>query len=179
LEDRVRLCVDRVVLDQDDAGQLACAAQVRFDYRLTSGRPTAVRRSGKCRLDRAGLLISPRRCTDCRPRRRGSVALVSRLSSARASRETVRLKRQPTCRPIRGNVACGICFGDVLHAALVSRLGRSLPRLPALKVTRSVPRGRLLEVLERKNIERRATTDTTTLRPRPGARAVSCRAVMR
>jgi hypothetical protein len=31
----------------------------------------------------------------------------------------------------------------------------------------------LLEVLEKKNIERRATTDTTILRPRPGARAAS------
>jgi hypothetical protein len=38
LEDRVRLCVDRVVLDQNDAGQLACAAQVLFDYRLTDRR---------------------------------------------------------------------------------------------------------------------------------------------
>jgi len=38
LEDRVRLCVDRVVLDQNDAGQLACAAQVLFDYHLTDRR---------------------------------------------------------------------------------------------------------------------------------------------
>src|ERR1700693_4651756 len=39
--------------------------------------------------------------------------------------------------------------------------------------TCSGPRGRLLEVLERKKIERRATTDTTSLRPRPGARAAN------
>jgi hypothetical protein len=35
VKDGVRFCVDRVVLDQNDAGQLACAAQVLFDYRLT------------------------------------------------------------------------------------------------------------------------------------------------
>jgi hypothetical protein len=38
LEDRVRLCVDRVVLDQNNAGQLACAAQALCDYRLTHRR---------------------------------------------------------------------------------------------------------------------------------------------
>ena len=38
MEDRVRLCVDRVALGQNNAGQLACAAQVLFDYRLTDRR---------------------------------------------------------------------------------------------------------------------------------------------
>jgi hypothetical protein len=37
-EDRVRLYVDRVDLDQNDAGQLGCAAQVLFDYRSTDRR---------------------------------------------------------------------------------------------------------------------------------------------
>jgi hypothetical protein len=38
LEDRVRFGVNRVVLDQNNAGQLACAGQVLFDYRLTDRR---------------------------------------------------------------------------------------------------------------------------------------------
>jgi hypothetical protein len=38
LEDRVRFCVDRVLLDQNNAGQLADAAHVLFDYRLTGKR---------------------------------------------------------------------------------------------------------------------------------------------
>jgi hypothetical protein len=38
LEDRVRFGVNRVVLDQNNAGQLACAGQVLFDYRLTVRR---------------------------------------------------------------------------------------------------------------------------------------------
>jgi hypothetical protein len=48
LEDRVRLCVDRVVLDQNHAGQLASAASVVFDYcptgrRLLCGEPKNTR----------------------------------------------------------------------------------------------------------------------------------------
>jgi|SRR5580704_13444038 hypothetical protein len=38
LEHCVRLCEDRIVLDQNYAGQRACAAQVLFDYRLTETR---------------------------------------------------------------------------------------------------------------------------------------------
>jgi hypothetical protein len=38
LEDRVRFCVDRVLPDQNNAGQLAEAAHVLFDYRLTGRR---------------------------------------------------------------------------------------------------------------------------------------------
>jgi hypothetical protein len=38
LQDRVRFCVDRAALDQNNAGQLADAAHVLFDYRLTDTR---------------------------------------------------------------------------------------------------------------------------------------------
>jgi hypothetical protein len=38
VEDGVRFCVDRFLLDQNNAGQLADAAHVLFDYRLTGRR---------------------------------------------------------------------------------------------------------------------------------------------
>jgi len=113
LEDRVRLCVDRVVLDQNDAGQLACAAQVLFDYRLTD------RRLLRDEAENAGWIAPnyeshPGVAQIADPSNRISGACVLAIIASSLSRNCPRLKRQPTCRlPIRENVACGILLGDV------------------------------------------------------------------